>query len=158
MPPKFLFARWLELKTGFLLSLGLFEIAVNLTRPNRKLPIPHSRLKMISKTDTNGDTAALKKRKREPKEDSVLPQQQQKKHRRKSKSKLNGEEEADIEDQGANGDTAALQQVDGDVALPDAASQALDGPGEDAPAAWKVQNPMGGRMLDIDPIFSVDER
>lgn len=113
---------------------------------------------MISKTDTNGDTAALKKRKREPKEDSALPQQQQKKHRRKSKSKSNGEEEADIENQEVNGDTAALQQVYGAVELPDAASQELGGPVRGVPAAWKVQNPMGGRMLDIDPIFSVDER
>ncbi|KAK3985390.1 hypothetical protein QBC44DRAFT_250616 [Cladorrhinum sp. PSN332] len=113
---------------------------------------------MISKTDTNGDTAALKKRKREPKDDSQLPQQQQKKHRRKSKNQVNGEEDQ-VENPEANGDTTALQHVNGVVSLTDAVSQELEGPlPEVAAAAWKVQSPMGGRMLDIDPVFSLDER
>ncbi|KAK4170285.1 NET1-associated nuclear protein 1 [Cladorrhinum sp. PSN259] len=113
---------------------------------------------MISKTDTNGDAAALKKRKREQKDDSQLLQQQQKKHRRRSKTKVNGED-VEVENHETNGDTTALHQVNGDMELTDTRSQELEGPLPGVPAAaWKVQSPMGGRMLDIDPIFSLDER
>ncbi|KAL1842542.1 hypothetical protein VTJ49DRAFT_5018 [Mycothermus thermophilus] len=92
----------------------------------------------------NGDTASLK-RKREPKDDPALSQ---KKHRRKSKSKLPNAEE------GHDTINSGLQKVNGDVELSDAPSPAL------LPKAvpWRVSKPMGGRMLDIDPIFSPDER
>lgn len=29
---------------------------------------------------------------------------------------------------------------------------------DDGEAGWKVSKPMGGRMLDIDPIFTADEK
>ncbi|KAL2166413.1 hypothetical protein VTG60DRAFT_2795 [Thermothelomyces hinnuleus] len=98
--------------------------------------------------DVNGDTASLK-RKREPKDDPALSQ---KKHRRKSKLQevnVNGEDTA-------NG--APQQRPDGDVELPDASSQSLAGPVQSKSQSWRLSKPMGGRMLDIDPIFSPDER
>ncbi|KAL2165307.1 hypothetical protein VTH06DRAFT_604 [Thermothelomyces fergusii] len=98
--------------------------------------------------DVNGDTASLK-RKREPKDDPALSQ---KKHRRKSK----------LQDVNANGEDTpkgALQQrPDGDVELADASSQFLAGPVQNKSQLWRLSKPMGGRMLDIDPIFSPDER
>ncbi|AEO53371.1 hypothetical protein MYCTH_2294587 [Thermothelomyces thermophilus ATCC 42464] len=98
--------------------------------------------------DVNGDTASLK-RKREPKDDPALSQ---KKHRRKSKLQevnVNGEDTT-------NG--APQQRPDGDVDLPDASSQSLAGPVQSKSQPWRLSKPMGGRMLDIDPIFSPDER
>ncbi|KAK4229743.1 hypothetical protein QBC38DRAFT_84706 [Podospora fimiseda] len=113
---------------------------------------------MISKTDINGDTAALKKRKREPKDDTQPPQQQQKKHRRRSKNQANGEE-VDVETHETNGHTTALHRINGDVEVTDVTSQELVGAVSDmSTAAWKIQTPMGGRMLDVDPVFSPDER
>ncbi|KAK4039839.1 WD40-repeat-containing domain protein [Parachaetomium inaequale] len=97
--------------------------------------------------DTNGDTASLK-RKREPKDDPALSQ---KKHRRKSKLQGNATGEDASND-------AALQQTDDDLELLDASSQSLSGPVRERVASWKLSKPMGGRMLDIDPVFSPDER
>ncbi|KAL2260153.1 hypothetical protein VTK26DRAFT_5940 [Humicola hyalothermophila] len=102
--------------------------------------------------DTAGDTASLK-RKREPKDDSPLTQ---KKHRRKSKSRLQddalpeGTANGDVEDHPGN---SALQRSNGDVELVDAPLQQPV-----KTALWKLSKPMGGRMLDIDPVFSSDER
>jgi NET1-associated nuclear protein 1 (U3 small nucleolar RNA-associated protein 17) len=93
--------------------------------------------------DTNGDTASLK-RKREPKDDPALSQ---KKHRRKSK-------QGNATGEGAS-DDAALQQTDGDLELLDASSQSLV---RERGASWKLSKPMGGRMLDIDSVFSPDEQ
>ncbi|KAK4193452.1 NET1-associated nuclear protein 1 [Podospora australis] len=112
---------------------------------------------MISKADTNGDTAALKKRKREPKDDLSLSQQ--KKHRRRSKTNpengVNGEEVNGQNGGEDDAQKAISQRIEGGVESTDPSSQAL-APVSAAP--WKVQSPMGGRMLDIDPIFSPDER
>lgn len=113
---------------------------------------------MTSNMDVNGDTASLKKRKREPKDDPALSQ---KKHRRQSRSKLqanaDAEEDASASD-GQNPSNVALQQCHGDLELPDASSQTLTRPVREKLASWKVSKPMGGRMLDIDPVFSLDER
>ncbi|KAL2140737.1 hypothetical protein VTI28DRAFT_3290 [Corynascus sepedonium] len=98
--------------------------------------------------DVNGDTASLK-RKREPKDDPALSQ---KKHRRKSKNQENNATGGEIE----NG--AALRRMDGDTELQDASSQALAEPVHGKPPSWRLSKPMGGRILDIDPIFSPDER
>lgn len=106
---------------------------------------------MVSKMDTAGDTASLK-RKREPKDDLPLSQ---KKHRRRSKSKLQDDalpEEAANSNEDQSSDLA-VQQINGDVELVDASSQP---PVRAAP--WKLSKPMGGRMLDIDPVYSLDER
>nr|CDP22574.1 Putative U3 small nucleolar RNA-associated protein 17 [Podospora anserina S mat+] len=101
---------------------------------------------MPSKTATNGDSASLKKRKREPKDDSA--QAQQKKHRRKTEQEkadaLNGEGA----NQTSHTDDTSLQPINGHSGLPGVSSQ----------SQWKVQPPMGGRMLNIDPIFSPDEK
>jgi NET1-associated nuclear protein 1 (U3 small nucleolar RNA-associated protein 17) len=102
---------------------------------------------MTSNMDVNGDTASLK-RKREPKDD---PKLSQKKHRRKSKLQENATGEDATND-------ATLQKTDGDLELLDASSQALAEPGRERLASWKLSKPMGGRMLDIDPVFSPDER
>lgn len=112
---------------------------------------------MISKMDANGDTASLK-RKREPKDDSPLLQ---KKHRRKSKSKL---QDNTISEEASSGtgehwpEHAVSQQVNGDLELLGASLELPSGPVRQSAASWKLSKPMGGRMLDIDPIFSLDER
>ncbi|KAK5663516.1 hypothetical protein OQA88_3946 [Cercophora sp. LCS_1] len=110
--------------------------------------------------DANGETASLKKqkRKREPK-DEASPTT--KRHRTKSQSqeRLNGKTEGARK---GNGDLT--QAVNGtkqqsDVALvpPDSSDVAVPTkPG--AANLWKLSSPMGGRMLNIDPIFSIDER
>lgn len=110
---------------------------------------------MAPNMDANGDTAALKKRKREPKDDPALSQ---KKHRRQSRSKLQANADADEDasaSDGQNPSKAALQQTDADLELPDASTQLSV---RAKSASWKVSKPMGGRMLDIDPVFSPDER
>ncbi|KAK0617998.1 WD40-repeat-containing domain protein [Bombardia bombarda] len=92
--------------------------------------------------DVNGETAALKKRKRGPKDDTPLSLKKQ-----RSKSQSNA--------------AAPAKEIEShDVELPDAntALQPTTEGGRDVAGTWKVSNPMGGRMLDIDPIFSPDER
>ncbi|KAK0631788.1 WD40-repeat-containing domain protein [Immersiella caudata] len=113
---------------------------------------------MGSHIDANGDTASLKKRKRGPK-DEASPLIKRHQSKSLSKHSTNGVPE---EDRKANGTPTRRSKVivldtDGDVELADS------GPvGElvvrKAHATWKLSNPMGGRMLDIDPMFSADER
>ncbi|KAK4105726.1 WD40 repeat-like protein [Parathielavia hyrcaniae] len=105
--------------------------------------------------DVNGDTASLK-RKREPKDDTPSSL---KKHRRRSKLPEDsgaGESASAQDDQQPS--NSALQQINGGLEPPDASSQPPDGAARERLASWKVSKPMGGRMLDIDPIFSSDER
>lgn len=104
---------------------------------------------MAPNMNSDGDTASLK-RKREPKDETALSQ---KKHRRRSTSKLH-DDAADTNDDILS-KTVVLQQRDGDVELADASSKL---PADRRSASWKVSKPMGGRMLDIDPVFSPDER
>ncbi|KAK4129455.1 WD40 repeat-like protein [Parathielavia appendiculata] len=110
---------------------------------------------MISNIDVNGDTASLK-RKREPKDDTPSSL---KKHRRRSKlpeDAVAGESASAQDDQRMS--NTALQHVNGGLELPDASSQPPDGAVRQRLASWKVSKPMGGRMQDIDPVFSRDER
>ncbi len=102
--------------------------------------------------DPNGDTASLK-RKREPKDESSLAQ---KKHRRRSQSKR----QDDVANANGvnNSNAVALQQLGNDAELADASLSLPTALSLERSAAWKVSNPMGGRMLDIDPVFSSDER
>ncbi|KAJ4297040.1 NET1-associated nuclear protein 1 [Collariella sp. IMI 366227] len=100
--------------------------------------------------DPTGDTASLK-RKREQKDEAL---QAQKKHRRKSKPQENGVSQEPI----GTPRNAAPRQTDGDTELLDASSQPTTILSRERLAAWKVSKPMGGRMLDIDPVFSMDER
>jgi len=115
---------------------------------------------MGSHIGANGETAALKKRKREPKDEASALL---KRHRSKSKSKqpANGVPE---ESSKANGtptrrSNAVVKQEDGDAELVDASAPADTKLAvRQAQAPWKLSSPMGGRMLDIDPMFSSDER
>jgi NET1-associated nuclear protein 1 (U3 small nucleolar RNA-associated protein 17) len=107
---------------------------------------------MVSNTDVNGDTASLK-RKREPKDERSLSQ---KKHRRRSASKLQEDAANTIDDSTPR--SALVQNSTSDLELTDASPE-LTGPLVPARfESWKVSKPMGGRMLDIDPVFSPDER
>jgi len=112
----------------------------------------HRPLRMVSNTDVNGDTASLK-RKRELKDERALAQ---KKHRRRSASKLQEDAANTIDDSTSR--SAVTQQHTSDLELTDASPE-LNGALVPASfASWKVSKPMGGRMLDIDPVFSPDER
>lgn len=111
---------------------------------------------MISKMDPNGDTASLK-RKREPPDDAPLSQ---KKHRRRAKSQLQNAISEEVNS--GTGDRmahhTASEHVNGDLELMDASLETAAGAIHQAKPSWKLSKPMGGRMLDIDPIFSLDER
>ncbi|KAK3943697.1 WD40-repeat-containing domain protein [Diplogelasinospora grovesii] len=110
---------------------------------------------MGHKMDANGETAALKKRKREPKDVAPLTPKRQ---RSKSQSKpKNGtpKDATEPKDKPTPASTAPVQPAAGDL-VPTESSALLEA--RESSSTWKVSNPMGGRMLDIDPIFSPDER
>ncbi|KAK0731423.1 hypothetical protein B0H67DRAFT_597313 [Lasiosphaeris hirsuta] len=107
--------------------------------------------------DANGETASLKKRKREPK-DEASPL---KRHRSKSKpkSQANGSPET------PGKETKSLVQSGDSRSYPTDCDMELPGTlttsnrlAQASSTAWKVSDPTGGRMLDIDPIFSPDEQ
>jgi len=109
---------------------------------------------MGSKNAVNGEAAALKKRKRGPKDDApATPKRPRAKSNAKARASVGAD---DLQNADDDKNTALVPTADGDLELPDA-SNAL-AIREAAAAAWKVSNPMGGRILDIDPIFSSDER
>lgn len=103
----------------------------------------------MGRLDLNGETASLKKRKREQKDEADAQQKRlRSKHKSKHRASL-GEDKSTV-----HTELVPVRDRDGDIELPDPS-------GVEAPRAlpaWKVSNPMGGRMLDIDPIFSLDER
>lgn len=100
--------------------------------------------------DANGETASLKKRKREPKEETTASQKRQ-----RSKPKTQPAANGTVDDAADSQESTLFEQTtNGDLELTDASN----GLTTRDTSAWKVSNPMGGRMLDIDPIFSLDER
>ncbi len=112
---------------------------------------------MGSRLDTNGETASLKKRKRETKEEASPSL---KRIRSKSNSKAaNGA--PDTPDRKAHSqpqpDSMSAKHADVDMELSHPVSASAEVAKTKFPG-WKVSNPMGGRILDVDPIFSHDER
>src|SRR5690242_19621895 len=102
--------------------------------------------------ETTGDTASLK-RKRKEKDNSQLAQTN---HRRRSRSKVQvgaGSEPTVSVGGGHIPENLFLQQAGGGFELRDASSQLPAGPGRERLASWKVSKSMGGRMMDIDPVF-----
>lgn len=111
---------------------------------------------MGSRTHDKGETASLKKRKREQK-DEASPSI--KRHRAKSKlehDRKANEGKANEED--SRPDNALVQKVNGDIES--SAESVLTKPQATGYAAvpWKLSKPMGGRILDIDPMLSPDEK
>ncbi|KAK1755009.1 WD40-repeat-containing domain protein [Echria macrotheca] len=114
---------------------------------------------MGSHTDANGGTASLKKRKRAPK-DEASPSL--KRHRSKAKEPVNGhletvpaseeeiKDEVDIKAEVVPSQQNAAMELHQPMTDVEVARQAA--------APWKLSSPMGGRMLDIDPMFSPDEK
>jgi NET1-associated nuclear protein 1 (U3 small nucleolar RNA-associated protein 17) len=111
---------------------------------------------MTAKREANGETAALKKRKRDKTEEE---RRTRKKHRSKSGAHdelLDAPENAERE-----GPSEGLELVpvsNGSISTGLSSETALGSLRRDGLSSWTVSNPMGGRMLDIDPIFSVDEQ
>ena len=96
-----------------------------------------------------GDLEAAKKRKRdgaEDRDDRKALKRQKSKTKTKRRSRRNGDESL--------GD-----QLDSTVARRRDAAPTKVGSAdlEEASSSWKISKPLGGRMLDIDPIFSADE-
>lgn len=145
---------WLQLETdGTGVCFGHWRVQLVPAASPVSLLQPPPRMK--SKMDAAGDTATLK-RKREPKDDAALAQ---KKHRRKAGLQDNGlSEDAASGNVKPNSSSLASQKVDSDLELSDVSLQPSAGPVSERLAAWKLSKPMGGRMLDIDPVFSTDER
>ncbi len=76
----------------------------------------------------------------------------------KTKKRKRDTNEADgqakrVRPQEANGDLVANEKE-----LAEAAGQNLVAKMDSADAGWRISKPMGGRMLDIDPILSADEQ
>ncbi|KAK3488863.1 uncharacterized protein B0T23DRAFT_186847 [Neurospora hispaniola] len=108
-----------------------------------------------SKMDANGETASLKKRKREPKEETTASQKRQRSKPKTQPAAANGNVDDTTDSQESTlFENKDLQTANGDLELTDASNTLTTR----NTSAWKVSNPMGGRMLDIDPIFSLDER
>jgi NET1-associated nuclear protein 1 (U3 small nucleolar RNA-associated protein 17) len=110
---------------------------------------------MGSHAKTNGETASLKKRKREPK-DEVSPLIKRHRSKTKPQQPVNGVPQG-IETPSPHAHSAA-HRTDGDLKSSNTTPPANTVAIREALAAWKLSKPVGGRMLDIDPIFSHDER
>ncbi|KAK3329452.1 hypothetical protein B0H66DRAFT_610318, partial [Apodospora peruviana] len=126
-----------------------------------RTPFPSNNTRTVTmrpRLDPNGETASLKKRKREQK-DEANAQLKRLRSKSKSQSRASLGEDANAKDADSNtrSHLVPVQNVDADIELPDSSLQTSLEVAH-APPAWKVSSPMGGRMLDIDPIFSLDER
>lgn len=114
---------------------------------------------MAAQAHNGTSSATLKKRKRDKHDEE---RKARKRHRSKSQGQADGHTGASTIDDDANNDdnddpSDQLQmeaENHSDLNFPELERYA---PGDFGPA-WKVSNPMGGRMLDIDPIFSRDEQ
>ena len=114
---------------------------------------------MGSHLNNNGETASLRKRKREQKDDA---QPHLKRHRIRSRSKHQSHN-ALVHVNGVNGDraqddSASSQNYNRELRLPSDLQLESAKDGRVTKPQWKLSEPMGGRMLDIDPMFSEDER
>lgn len=110
---------------------------------------------MGAHTDANGETAALKKRKRTPK-DEASPLNK----RLRSKSKTTPRK-SDIAVSSPQADSTPSRSDDKTALILKESSmleKAAVAATQPPRTTWKVSRPMGGRVLDIDPIFSPDER
>jgi NET1-associated nuclear protein 1 (U3 small nucleolar RNA-associated protein 17) len=110
---------------------------------------------MGAHTDANGETAALKKRKRTPKDEaSPLNKRLRSKSKstpRKSDSAASSTQVESTPSRSDDKTALVLKESSGPVKAVVSATQPPR-------TTWKVSRPMGGRVLDIDPIFSPDER
>lgn len=113
---------------------------------------------MTPKKLAAADADAAKKRKRDKAEDR---DDRKARKKQKSKSKTSTQTNADEVDQvqphsptGGKVVVPALQDASSDGAK---AVQKRDTRGKGPSTSWKVSKPSGGRMLDLDPVFSDDE-
>lgn len=111
------------------------------------------------------DSSLIKKRKRDNMEDghSSRPEKRSrsKKSRRKPKhEQVNGQENIEIAvaETGIPRPKSKHDQTNGQQNLESTTAEAGGPPGRAIVSEWKVSNPMGGRMLGIDPIYSPDEK
>ena len=96
----------------------------------------------MAPSKVNGDAAAFKKRKRDKNGEDHKSQ--------KKPKRLSGGQ--------AHSSDPAGPLENGQLELKDDGALANVLLGKTRAPLWKLSNPMGGRMLDIDPIFSTDER
>ena len=105
--------------------------------------------KMAGRKSSRKKDDATKKRKRDVKEDETNA----KRHRQRGReSEANGDETNGKKNSDEFGDA-----VNGSKDLVKADVDEIILNGEHAESGWKVSKPMGGRMLDIDPILTQDE-
>lgn len=117
---------------------------------------------MAPTRDRNGDSERAAKRKRDKAETEEERRNRKKqKSKRKSLPEQNGQQD---EDDAPTSHIAESQSQPADEIMDTAEKQlvrkgASNGLVEVAKssAAWHVSKPIGGRMLDIDPVFSDDE-
>jgi len=112
---------------------------------------------MGSRPSDKGETASLKKRKREQK-DEASPSIK----RQRAKSRLEHDCKVDkgrTNEDDSRPDYALVRKANGEIKS-NAESTELGNfkATNHAVAPWRLSKPMGGRILDIDPMFSPDER
>lgn len=115
---------------------------------------------MAPTRDRAGDLEAAKKRKRD-KADLQEERQNRKKQKSKRKSlpEQNGEKDDEAPSRQNNVGLQTADEVEVSNNLQIVTQNTANGQVEilKSPASWIVSKPMGGRILDIDPVFSVDE-
>lgn len=121
---------------------------------------------MAPTNPTTAEADAMKKRKRDKAEDRD-DRNARKKHKSKSKLQYNaiGDDtgKSRVQDSTAREDEPDAEQPMV-LAVSDTSPSGLgtvvqkqEAQVEGPSASWKISKPIGGRMLDIDPIFSADE-
>lgn len=112
---------------------------------------------MSSQSTTVADVDAAKKRKRDKEE----RHERRVRKKLKSKSKTNLKANDNQISKVGSPEPSAVQSLvlaptdpdSNDLTMAQRRAARVEGPS----ASWKVSKPIGGRMLDIDPIFSADE-
>lgn len=113
---------------------------------------------MAPNRPTAVDADAAKKRKRDKAEDRE-DRKARKKQKSKSKSHLNANTDQVGEVQPGNSTSdkgLVLAQSNASLSVLDMV-QKEGAQVEGSSVSWKVSKPIGGRMIDLDPIFSPDE-
>jgi NET1-associated nuclear protein 1 (U3 small nucleolar RNA-associated protein 17) len=107
---------------------------------------------MAGSRSTKSREDGTKKRKR----DIIEADQDTKRHRKEQKARK--AEQAREKPAGSEKTESSLQKASKTELAPLAQSKTtVLKPTENAASSWKISKPMGGRMLDIDPILTEDE-
>ncbi len=143
-----------EQKVQRLSGWQIFSLSGSPDLPNLR------QLTMAPTRDRNGDSDRATKRKRDKAE---AEEERRNSKKQKSKRKSFPEQNGQPDDDGVPTPQPVEVQSGDDVSNPSGLQLVRQGDtyGQletvSSTSAWSVSKPIGGRMLDIDPVFSVDE-